>query len=388
MKKFVLHIVIMLIPFVGFTQLYVESNGVLKIEENTECFVSNHILNEGKISNKGSLTVFGNITNNGQYNESGKIILDGNTQIIDMQNDTIQQLLITGSGNKEIASDLNISEYLNLLNNLLIPAENAKLILLENAETSDGSISSYIQGTLYANGDGNKYFPVGLPNVFMPAEMHNIEGENIILSICPKEFTITPQISNNLNKVLSTRYWEQTLVSGSLENAIISLAIPPEDSDFYIADSVVVAYSNIIEGPYESSGMNDTVESRIPELYTSSLDTANKKFYTLGIFRDSSLDLLYIPNALSRNSPNPEEQAVKIYGKSFKNEDFSFTVTNKWGNVVFSSNSLNEMEKYGWDGTNSKTGKREMNEQYLYYIDAVTISGKPYKKAGAIWILD
>jgi hypothetical protein len=40
--------------------------------------------------------------------------------------------------------------------------------------------------------------------------------------------------------------------------------------------------------------------------------------------------ILYIPNALSKNATNPNDRCIKVYGGIFKDEDFSFTITNQW----------------------------------------------------------
>ena len=391
MKFFILYIILSITPLVLFSQLFVGSGGEIYIQKDALLHIPDDIINDGLFENEGDVYVYGNIINTGKYIPlEGSIILLGNSiQSIAFNNDTIHSLIVRGGGNKFVIQNLNILHSLELENGNLVPISTVELLLLENASVSDGSIDSYVQGTLYAKGQGNRYFPVGIPTAFMPVELHNINGNEPVIGITPHTFSNEeePVAGKGTRLILQTRYWEKTLLSGQLEDARISLPLLPDDIDFYMADSVVVVLSDDYLGPYRSSGFND-LNSRIPEEYVTSLDTANKTFYTLGIFHDVNWDLFFIPNALSQFAPSPEDRVVKVYGNIFKPEGFRFTVKNQWGNTVFATRSLDEMEGKGWDGENQNTGRRETTGQYLYYLEGVTKHDEKFSTAGTIWILD
>jgi len=368
----------------------VSENATISVLKDAQLYDPNSLINNGTINNDGAISVVGDITNSGTINDIGSIYLIGTNQAIDI-NDTINTLVINGTGEKSIISNLYIQDYIDLQNGFLLPVDDNKIVLLQNASTSVGSTASFVKGILYSRGEGSKYYPIGLDTTFMPVEMQWIQSDTLPLvgmSAHLFEKDSIPFAGKGAKDILTTRYWKQEVVEGNITEGHISLPILPQDINYYTADSVVVVMSNERLGPYRSLGPNDEVVSRIPDLYTTSVDTANYKFYTLGIFHEMNWDLLYIPNALSQNTPDINEQAIRIYGSVFKDEEFSFVVTNKWGNVVFESNSVTEMEENGWDGTNIKTGNREQIGIYHYYLKALTKRDNWYKKAGSIWIID
>lgn len=58
-----------------------------------------------------------------------------------------------------------------------------------------------------------------------------------------------------------------------------------------------------------------------------------------------------------------------------------FSIFNRWGNKVYSSRNIQE----GWDGTYN--GKPQPIGVYVYYIDAVTDSGRPFQRRGNVTLI-
>ena len=383
-------IVYSILPMVSFGQFYIQSDASLHVLKDAEISFFSDVYNEGVITNEGALYILGDFINEGSYLPMGAVYLFGENQSISINNDTIEHLYINGGGVKQIVSDVNILNSLTLTNGYMVPDSTAAIVILENASASEGSQDSYVINTLYSRGEGNLYFPIGIPTAFMPVELHDVEGDSLLIGMSAHAFdsTQTPIAGKGTRMVLDTRFWTQIVSEGTLKDARISLPILPEDIAFYTADSVVVARALDTLGPYRSSGSDDEITSRIPEVYVSSIDTANQTFYTLAVFHDVNWNLFYIPNALSQYAASEEDKAIKVYGNVFNPDGFSFTVKNQWGNTVYKTTSVQAMETKGWDGYNSKTGRREMTGQYMYFLQGITKHNEPFSTAGSIWIID
>ncbi len=376
----------LLVPTMVHAQLFVANQATLHIDANTTFFIPQNIENEGIISNQGTIEIIGNWINPGTNTPTGTVIFEGTNQQIHQYGNTFYNVLITGGGNKQVPSSMYILNSIEFDNGYLLPIDTAKIILMPSAQTSIGSQQSYVKGTLYAKGTGNKYFAVGTDNLFLPAEFQNITTQNTVFGISVHNFNNTPIAGKGTRLVIDDVYWKMDVIEGAVPQSQVSLPIPPQ----YAAniDSIVVVESSSTTTPFESIGSDNNPTSNIPTDYVTSKDSAKSPIIARGILLDVNWDLLYIPNALSKNATNPNDRCIKVYGGIFKDEDFSFTITNQWGNKVFQTTSLQEMETTGWTGVNKRTNRRETTGQYFYYIRAIAKDNTPYTKAGSLWIID
>lgn len=387
MKLYCLLIVcILYVPSLVQAQIFVANQATLHIDANSTFFIPQHLQNQGTISNQGTIEILGNWVNPGTNTPTGTVIFDGTNQQISQYGNTFYNVIITGGGNKEVPTRMYIINSIEFDNGYVVPVDTAKIILMPNAQSTIGSQISYVKGTLYAKGEGNKYFAVGSDNLFLPAEFHNIIGTATLFGISVHTFESTPTAGKGARVVFDDIYWKMDIIEGSIPDAQISLPIPAD----HVAniDSIVVMQSTTVSEPFVNIGSDNSVSSIIPDDYVTSKDSLKGPLFARGILLDVNWDLLYIPNALSNNATNPNDKCIKVYGGLFKAEDFSFTVTNQWGNKVFETKSLQEMETIGWTGENKKTNRRETTGQYFYYIQAVAKDNTPYSKAGSIWIID
>ncbi|MCK9562650.1 MAG: hypothetical protein M0R02_08010 [Bacteroidales bacterium] len=389
-RTFFYIIVICIIPVFSFGQIYIQPNASITVLKDAEVTFSSDIYNYGSILNEGALFIQGDFINQGRYVPTGAVYLVGSDQSISFNQDTINHLFIQGGGTKRVLSDINILSSFTLTDGFVYPDSSTAVVLLENAEVNDGSINSYVIHTLFARGEGDLYFPIGIPTAFMPVELHNVEGDSLLVGMSAHAFDSTqkPIAGKGTRAILDSRFWTQTVAEGNIKNARISLPILPEDIDFYTADSVVVARAQDTIGPYRSSGADESITSRIPEIYVSSIDTANQTFYTLALYHDVNWNLFYIPNALSQHATSDEDKAIKVYGNVFQNDGFSFVVKNQWGNTIYKTTSVHEMETNGWNGVNARSGRREMIGQYIYFLHGITKHNEAFSTAGSIWIID
>jgi gliding motility-associated-like protein len=83
-----------------------------------------------------------------------------------------------------------------------------------------------------------------------------------------------------------------------------------------------------------------------------------------------------MPNAFNANS-NTLFKPAKRGIATLK----AFSIYNRWGNKVYSSNDINN----GWDGTYN--GKPQPVGVYIYTIDALTDSGHEFVQSGDVTLI-
>jgi gliding motility-associated-like protein len=85
-----------------------------------------------------------------------------------------------------------------------------------------------------------------------------------------------------------------------------------------------------------------------------------------------------VPNAFSPNGDGAND-VLYVKGQDIKNMDFK--VFNRWGELVFESNSIN----IGWDG--SYKGVQQEMEVYVWTLSATFSNGKVAVKKGNVTLL-
>ncbi len=355
----------------------VSSNAILAIDGNAT--------NNGSIQNNGSITVSGDWTNTGTFQpQNGIFILNGNkTQKVSHNNQSFYVLEINGSAEKIFTSDADVLSKLNLINGLV--TTNVNLIIRNSAVITGGSDNSHINGKLFNEGLGQKFFPIGKNGIYRPVTLNNIVGTNPVLGLEVKSPNNNTTFESVIDKVLETRYWEKTLLSGKFDSAQVTLSFGIDDNVNEIKNLVIAEAENQT-GKYISLGAaNVTGDISKGNIQTSK--AFSKSVLALAIKKDLSSKILYIPTALSPSALNDDDKVIKIYGGLLANDDFVFKVYNKWGNQAFESTSLDEMTTKGWNGTNYKTDLMESDGVYIFILKGKTITGSDYEKSGRVMIL-
>jgi len=381
MKKILITYIIFLFSIQIFAQFTIDG-ATLSIQENAFLASPINIENYGSIYNSGTIFLEADWLNSSFYDTTGTLYLNGeNHQNIQHNNQNFNVLVIDGVGEKLLLSDAKILTELSLINGLLKVEEGNNLVLTENAITTNSSENSYVNGLLFNEGVGYKFFPIGKDNLFSPIELINIENYSIVgIEMFYPNLKLE---ANPLLTVSDSRYYEISYLNGNNINSKISLGYDEtyNPSDY---DNLVVVQANEGED-FESLGNN--FNSGINVRGVTSSEIATKKYYTLALLGKLDIDL-FIPSALSVVAPNEEDRVVKIYGDNFSENDFIFMVYNKWGNLIFSTNSLEYMQNTGWNGNNQNTGKPESNGMYSYIIKAIDAEGKKLEKTGTIMIIN
>jgi len=397
--KYIQTIILLLISLISIGQDALEIAGAsLSIGKDAIFFVDGHVTSNGKITNSGNIVITGNWDNSGSYASSGRISFSGTDQIISHNGNAFNSISIFGGGQKTVASNFSIADSLVLEDGILFQEDStAHIIAQDSASVSLGSEYSFIDGMFYHTGSGQKYYPIGNNETFLPIEM-DVKSESSDAVVGYKlynGFINNPRLGTNITEIEEEYYWKQDIFSGTLDSAFLSL--PCEEKDVEQLHARVIVEASNLDSAFNSTGAyqnreNSISSENLDELGFYHITHSNPikgSYFAIGIERLLDKRLLYIPNALSKYAPNPEDRVVKIYGNLFQAGSFYFKVFNKWGELVYMSTDIEYMETHGWDGT-SKKGKRLAMGQYQYIMRAKykTNDGTYHEESNAIYIID
>ena len=97
-----------------------------------------------------------------------------------------------------------------------------------------------------------------------------------------------------------------------------------------------------------------------------------------------SKDELYVPNAFNPSAQNPENQVVKVYGSNVDESGFAFKIINRWGKVMYKTNSFAEANSIGWNGVNNNNNEQQELNVFTYLLKGRFIEGEEFEKVGTI----
>ena len=363
------------------TEIYVSSKEILSVTEG-------EFVNNGTVTNRGSLYIGGDWTNNETYSiiDSGRFILSGaNSQLINHNNQNVYTLVIDGVGEKTLGSDISVANTFELVNGLITPTENFLLTMNDGTIVTDGDNNSYVNGTLYHIGLGDKLFPIGKNNHYSPVILLDVEGSTPTIGFEVFEPNTDPQYPKVLQTVSETRYWKKTILAGTLDGSRINLRIA-EDEGIDDITLAVITETTELGGIFKSMGIHELLDIDTPEktsITSNNTITSAADFYAIGEEFDFS-KIECVPNAFSTASPNSDENVLKVYCSNMNDEGFSFKIFDKWGLVVYETISVEDATQIGWDGINPTTGLKAKNDVYRYVLSGKYNNGKTFKKFGTI----
>ena len=256
-----------------------------------------------------------------------------------------------------------------------------------NGSVVGGSEISYIEGPLFHQGQGYKYFPVGSNGNFRPAELMNVTGTNPVVGIAVYQPNPDPTVPLQLLAVSDTRYWQLIHQSGVYDGSQIRLKVTNDERLGSAVDiqDVVVTSADSIGGIFLSLGQSQFTGSLSDGEVTSSTP-AFSEFYAIAVEGFAEERALFVPGALSPAALDPEDQVVKVYGQQIVDEDFMFRIYNRWGQIVYETNSFVEANTDGWDGETS-SGDEESIGIYQYTLTGRFASGTPFQRNGSIQVI-
>lgn len=344
-------------------------------------YVEGDIHNDGYLLNDGHLGFTGDWKSEGTYKGTGVLDACGHgTQRIFHFNQKVSELLINGWGTKYINGKIMISRAFQLTAGIIHVSPGDELRLKENAAISGGSMDSFVDGPITVEGTGYKFFPVGKNGTYAPIEFLDVQGKSPEYSV--EVFEKAPVISVEDIIIRNGLYWERKDLEGTFGGS--TLAIQYDPLNFQDRGNMVVLAGNDWDSPFiKITEAEHSAETR--KLITLTSTTA--PILMLGEFSSQWRGGdLYLSTALSPNALNPDNRRIKIFGERLADEQFHFSVFDRWGNIVFENTSLGYMTRNGWDGR-SRAGQALLTGTYPYRLTAFDKTGKHFQKKGVITII-
>ncbi len=354
---------------------------------NATLTVAGNFRNEGFFFNYGTVALAGNWENRSSYGEgNGTLILNGTAlQTLRHNGQSFHTLVLEGGGEKKLEDSATVTHRFGLQNGLLSPAAGSVLRLADGVVMEGGSAASYVNGRLFHEGSGYKFYPIGKNGSYAPLTLEDVLGAAPVTGF--EAFVPNPYaaVAPGLGRLSGARYWQRTQLSGSITEAKVGLSFDAADG-LPAPDSAVVAEAKDAASPFRSLGRRITSGTAAAGT-VSSQEPITGNLFAVGVASVSSAGgAFFVPNAFAPASPHDEEKVLKLYGSRFAEAGFLFAVYDRWGNVVFQSNSPARMTATGWEGNNG-SGLPLAGGVYTYLVRGQTTAGQPVRKAGTITLI-
>jgi hypothetical protein len=390
-RYYALGVVISVITVMGvvdrsFAQTVVNGTTVY-IPDGLEVHIDGDVSNAGFLQNLGIVYLTGDWKNTSVYQGAGTIVMQGDReQNIANNKNAVYKLVIDGTGNKSIEDKLPVTHQLELRSGIVVVQKEDTLLLSSMATVTGGSPFSYVDGALFSEGVGYKFFPIGKNGNYHPVELADITGISPVISL--EVFENLPSINAPSGITLYRDiFWRREDVSGMFEESpvVIGYTIPDNRTnthqiDILQADDFSETFTTIGKTSVEFDPTLDKVMSEERSL--------SGKIFVLGesIPVGGVEGSFYLSNSLSPRATTEENRTIKVFGNQLEPDGFQFVVYNRWGLQVFLSESLQDMILKGWDGRSS--GDFLPAGAYPYILKARMKNGEKLERKGVISIVN
>lgn len=383
------------------------------IADNTEMAIQCDFLNAGTVANNGSVRITGNASNDasavftnnrtlllkGGWSNTGRyqpgiderFILFGGNQSVKHGGQRFGRLVVRGGGEKFFEESAVVERQLVLRRGLVTPGASARFLLRGNVVIDSASTDSYVNGELFVEGRGARFYPVGNMDGYAPAWLETDEAatkDSLAVGMRVTRANDANKIlpDSSLDRVSAIRYWAMNPTGGT-SAARVELSILPDEGLASLDSVVVAALDENQQGAFRSIGQRGTGTANAMATVKSN-DYANARLLAVGVMSSPDKSgLVYVPNAFAPASANSDENVFKIYGTNLAAESLRLTIYNRWGNVVFGSQSFDQITGSGWDGRNQNTRDEAVPGVYTYRLEGAFKTGKTFRKNGTVTLI-
>lgn len=119
-------------------------------------------------------------------------------------------------------------------------------------------------------------------------------------------------------------------------------------------------------------------------IYTVLLEVSNDYGCSDSIVKEVTVtfDQLFPPNAFSPNAPLEEDREFRIYGDGVLDEGYRLLIYDRWGGVVFESDS----QQTGWNGK-MKNSNFAPTGVYIWVLQYTDFTGEKHTQQGSVTLL-
>lgn len=378
-KLFLLPFLFIMLP--GILKAQVHNSVHMHIEQGCYLVIDGMLKNmSGDILNSGTIILSGDYTNNGTFSSgnNSNFKMDGAVQDLNGSNSTtFNNLVIDGSGDKQLSVDARVAGTLDFVNNNIALGNN-NLVLTPTAQILNASNTKFVitngSGSLVKNlmpVSTNFLFPVGsAANNYKPVQLNN-SGQADTFSVRVTPGLIPPTSSNN-SCVQYTWFITETNAGGSNANLKVGWNTVDEGSLFNRVQGMF--WHNIggvwIVAPGTPGAISNLplTDWRQQTTITDFSSNANKFILCSGILTDIKEDETVVPGSVSV-FPNPTSGNTTFVSSDEIHQiilmDYSGKVISRYENI--------ESNKFVLQASDLATGL------YLYTLiskDGEKITGK------------
>jgi hypothetical protein len=119
----------------------------------------------------------------------------------------------------------------------------------------------------------------------------------------------------------------------------------------------------------------------IAESKTGCLDTSE---VIISVIKNQQV---FVPNIFSPRSSHPDNRALKVFGTNIQAGDFMFRVFNRWGQVVYETNSLTQARQEGWNGGMLNSTDELPVGVYTFTVKGKYLDGTSFEKVGTATLM-
>ena len=413
MKRIILHITFFTALFAHGQQLYIDGDAQLYISPGANLEVTGDLVNNGTIFNVGTLSLYGNWDINNTFNgTAGELVfLGGQGQMVSPPSLLVNSLTLNQSGGISFLGDeFIVTDDITFDNGVVKTGDDTRFILQSNVSVIGGSTASYFQGRLSYQGSGIRKFPMGYDGVYAPITMLDVFGSNPELTVffkAPNDSIPIPD--DDVLGISGNGIWEVELSAGSMRGTPVQIDFSGEDlENFAISNRIrhkvkspVVTVSDSPGGVYRSLGVAEDLTDSVAiteGTITTEIDFGPEElstsYFAIGVApRIDPRGLVYIPEIFSPAATDVKNRTFMVFGEKILRDNFSMQIYNRFGALVYSTESLDEglfdtrtgIGK-GWDGTNQRTGNQEPSGLYYYQVVLTRINGDIEERTGPFYL--
>jgi hypothetical protein len=272
----------------------------------------------------GQITVRSNINNGSAQMDwsSAQINLVGTNQSLSTATPvTLQGLAVDGGGTKTITGEWTVTRTLNFVQGI-VSTGGGKLIYTGSPMLT-GSVNAFVNGILFQQGTGTRFYPVGTGNTYAPMAFSSVNQGNVELGVRVVASGPSLELPLDVSSIASNRYWEVSQGNGGFTGSAVSLYVPGSSVDGSQRLTVIEA-DNINGATAINIGGSPSND------FVTSFSVATKPILTIGI--GDKVDFKIFDLISPYNADNINDQ-LHIVNVEYTAEN-KVTLLDRWGVVV------------------------------------------------------
>ncbi len=360
---------------------YISDQAILHVGENAVLSTERPLLNSGFVANEGTILLRSEWNNQGIYQGAGTLIMGGTTtQTFTHNGQHVARLELINLSGVLLRGKLHLSNSLLLEEGNITTSADDTLYIDNDALIEGGSPQAFVNGPLHRGGRGQRFFPIGINNTYLPVTLADVSGGNTIVTLEALQ-GFGGAVPAGISEISREFYWRQSSYRDAYTGSEVVLPLYNPQMD--VTTTVVLGYTTDYTVYDDLSFSTGTYYQE-----AATNEKVGESLFLLAMAEENIRDeaAFYVPNVLSASSMDPENRVIKVYG-DLKAEGFEFVVYDRRGMKVFTSDDLQRMQQTGWNGLSQSTGELLPQGSYVFAVRAQNQRDEPVEHTGTITVL-